>query len=67
MAVPKKRTSSSKRNMRRAHHALSKVNVVTDPTTGEFKLPHHVSLTDGFYKGKNVVKEKAEKAEPTAN
>jgi large subunit ribosomal protein L32 len=58
MAVPKKKTSKSRRNMRRSHHALSKVNVVMDATTGEYKLPHHVSLVDGYYNGKQVIKPK---------
>lgn len=55
MAVPKKKTSTSKRNMRRSHDALKKITVVTDPKTGEYKLPHHISLNDGFYNGKQVV------------
>jgi large subunit ribosomal protein L32 len=57
MAVPKKKTSKSKRNMRRSHHALKGVNVVLDSTTGEYKLPHHISLTDGFYNGRQVLVE----------
>jgi large subunit ribosomal protein L32 len=57
MAVPKKKTSKSKRDMRRSHNALSKVNVVMDATTGEYKLPHHMSLVDGFYKGRKVIEE----------
>ena len=55
MAVPKKKTSKSKRDMRRSHDALSRVNVVLDATTGEYKLPHHMSLVDGYYKGRKVV------------
>jgi len=54
MAVPKRKTSKSKRNMRRSHHALSGVAVVEDSTTGEYKLPHHVS-PDGYYKGRRVI------------
>jgi large subunit ribosomal protein L32 len=57
MAVPKKKTSKSKRNMRRSHHALKAVNVVLDATTGEYKLPHHISLSDGFYNGRQVIVE----------
>ncbi len=53
MAVPKKKTSKSKRNMRRSHHALESVNILEDQTTGELKLPHHISL-DGYYKGRAV-------------
>ena len=59
MAVPKKKTSTSKRNMRRSHHALKQINVVIDSKTGEYKLPHHISLKDGYYKGKQVVVPKA--------
>jgi large subunit ribosomal protein L32 len=55
MAVPKRKTSPSKRGMRRSHHALSRVNVVIDSETGEFKLPHHMSLKDGTYKGREVL------------
>ncbi len=61
MAVPKKKTSTSKRNMRRSHDAIKSVNVVTDSKTGEYKLPHHVSMKDGFYKGKQVFKVKGTK------
>lgn len=55
MAVPKKKTSKSKRNMRRSHHALSPVNWVEDKTTGEPVRRHHVDLKTGMYKGRQVV------------
>lgn len=57
MAVPKKKTSKSRRNMRRSHDALKRVNVVVDSSTGEYKLPHHLSLVDGTYNGRQVVVE----------
>lgn len=57
MAVPKKKTTKSRRNMRRAHDAIKAVNVIVDPVTGEYKLPHHISLVDGTYKGRQVVVE----------
>lgn len=65
MAVPKKKTSKSKRDQRRSHHALKMTNVTVDATTGEFKLSHHISLKDGFYKGRQVIlpKVKASEAE----
>ena len=53
MAVPKAKTSKSRRNMRRAHHALTVVKVGEDKTTGEAKRPHHVSA-DGYYNGRQV-------------
>jgi len=57
MAVPKKKTSKSKRNMRRSHHALDNVTVVEDKTTGELKRPHHVSA-DGHYNGRKVTSDR---------
>ncbi|MDZ5762598.1 50S ribosomal protein L32 [Candidatus Cyrtobacter comes] len=63
MAVPKKRTSKSRRNMRRAHDAISPVNVVVDKETGEYRLPHHVSRKDGMYNGKFVLKASTESEE----
>jgi large subunit ribosomal protein L32 len=53
MAVPKRKTSTSKRNMRRAHDALAVITVVEDKTTGTLKRPHHVS-SDGYYNGRKV-------------
>ncbi len=54
MAVPKRKTTKSRRNMRRSHHALGKVNVVIDPITGDYKLPHHINV-DGSYNNRQVV------------
>lgn len=59
MAVPKRKTSKSVRNMRRAHHALKRINVVEDKTTGEFKLPHQMTA-DGVYNGRNLLEVPAE-------
>lgn len=63
MAVPKKKTTQSKKGLRRSHDAIRKVNVVVDSTTGEYKLPHHISLSDGYYKGRQVIEDKEETAE----
>ena len=60
MAVPKRKTSPSRRNMRRSHDALGKITVVEDKTTGELKRPHHVSA-DGHYNGRQVTKSKVNK------
>jgi len=60
MAVPKRKTTPSRRDMRRAHHALSKVTVVEDKSTGELKRPHHVSA-DGYYNGRQVTTAKVHK------
>lgn len=60
MAVPKKKTSKSRRDMRRSHHALEGITVVEDKTTGELKRPHHVSA-DGYYNGRKVTTAKVKR------
>ncbi len=55
MAVPKRKTTVSKRNMRRSHHKISNVNVVEDKKTGEYRISHHIDLKTGFYKGKKIL------------
>lgn len=55
MAVPKRKTSKSKRNMRRAHDALTIENWVEDKATGEIVRRHHVDLKTGMYKGRQVI------------
>lgn len=57
MAVPKKKTSKSRRNMRRAHDAVKSVGHVECPNCGEPKLPHHVCGSCGHYDGREVVAE----------
>jgi len=66
MAVPKRKTSKSKRNMRRSHHALKPVNVVIDKESGEYRLPHHIDAQTGSYNGRKVVIER-EKEESDAD
>ncbi|MDC0343964.1 50S ribosomal protein L32 [Pelagibacteraceae bacterium] len=55
MAVPKRKTSKSKRNQRRSHHRISPVNIVEDKKSGEYKLSHHVDLKTGYYNGKKIL------------
>jgi large subunit ribosomal protein L32 len=59
MAVPKRKTSPSKRNMRRSHHALKPAANVECPNCGELKRPHHVCSACGHYDGREVVKAEA--------
>lgn len=54
MAVPKTKTSPSRRNMRRSHSALSAPATAIEPTTGELHLRHHIS-PNGFYRGRKVL------------
>jgi large subunit ribosomal protein L32 len=55
MAVPKKKTSPSRRGMRRSHHALVPAPHVECSNCGELKRPHHVCAACGHYDGREVV------------
>ncbi len=55
MAVPKRKTTVSKRNKRRSHHKISNVNVAEDKKTGEYRMSHHIDLKTGFYNGKKIL------------
>lgn len=54
MAVPKKKISKSRRDMRRSHHALKAVAGVECPNCGETKKPHHICGACGYYDGREV-------------
>ena len=55
MAVPKRKTTVSKRNKRRSHHKISNINVAEDKKTGEYRVSHHIDLKTGFYNGKKIL------------
>ena len=55
MAVPKRKTSVSKKKMRRSHHKLSSPNIIEDKKSGEYRLSHHLDLKTGMYKGRQVL------------
>ncbi len=55
MAVPKRKTSPSRRNMRRSHDALKPVAYSECSNCGEQKRPHHVCSHCGHYDGREVV------------
>ena len=59
MAVPKRKTSVSKRNMRRSHDSLKKLNVVLDKDSGEPRLSHKIDLSTGMYNGREILKKKS--------
>ena len=54
MAVPKRKTSKSRRDKRRSHHKIKFANIIEDKKSGEFRLSHHVDLKTGLYKGRQV-------------
>jgi large subunit ribosomal protein L32 len=55
MAVPKKKTSKSRKNMRRAHDFLTTPSLSVCPQCKAPKLPHRACPTCGTYKGKEVI------------
>ena len=55
MAVPKRKTSKSRRDKRRSHIRFSAKNVVEDKKSGEYRLSHHLDLKTGMYKGRQVL------------
>ncbi|MGI5876048.1 MAG: 50S ribosomal protein L32 [Dethiobacteria bacterium] len=55
MAVPKRRTSKTRRNKRRANWKLVTPGLVACPQCHEAKLPHHVCPECGYYKGNEVM------------
>ena len=55
MAVPKRKTSKSRRNKRRSHIKFRSKNIIEDKKSGEYKLSHHLDLKTGMYKGRQVL------------
>jgi large subunit ribosomal protein L32 len=55
MAVPKKKQSASRRNMRRAHDAIKASAHIECPECGELKRPHHVCPSCGHYGDRKIL------------
>lgn len=53
MAVPKRKVTPSRKKMKHANKGLKALNISIDKTTGEPKLPHHMS-PDGYYNGRQL-------------
>ena len=60
MAVPRRKTSPSRRGMRRSADALKAPTSVEDKDSGELRRPHHVDLKTGMYRGRQVLSKKSE-------
>ena len=63
MAVPKRKTSKSKKNMRRSHHALNSINIIEDKDSGEPRLSHRIDSSTGMYKGKLILNPKTKNSQ----
>jgi len=55
MAVPKRRTSKSRRDKRRTHKVLTPPTISTCKKCGEPKLPHHICEKCGIYNEKQIL------------
>ena len=55
MAVPKRKTTRSRAGKRRSHIKFTAKNVIEDKKSGEYRLPHHLDVKTGFYKGRQVL------------
>lgn len=55
MAVPKRKTTPSRRGMRRSHDTLTATVSSGCPECGDIKLSHHMCPSCGFYRGRSVL------------
>ncbi len=55
MAVPKKKTSPSRKGMRQSHDHLAAATYIEDKDSGELRRPHHIDLKTGKYRGRQVL------------
>lgn len=60
MAVPKRKTSPSKRNMRRSHDSIKLLNIIEDKDSGEPRISHRIDISTGMYNGRQILKQKAD-------
>ena len=60
MAVPRRKTSPSRRGMRRSADAIKTPTYVEDKDSGELRRPHHIDLKTGMYKGRQVLAVKSQ-------
>ncbi|MBU1055736.1 MAG: 50S ribosomal protein L32 [Proteobacteria bacterium] len=58
MAVPKHKTSKSKRDKRRTHQKIEAINLSKCSQCGEAKPAHRVCPECGYYNKREVIKQK---------
>ena len=54
MAVPKRKTSKSQRDKRRANKKNEAPNLTTCPQCGEAMVPHRACPSCGAYRGRSI-------------
>jgi len=63
MAVPFRRTSKTKKRMRRTHLKKEAATLTTCPNCGATIQPHRACTECGFYKGKDVLHKETKNSE----
>ena len=58
MAVPKRKTSRSKRDMRRSHNSINLINIINDKDSGEPRISHRLDISTGVYNGRQILNNK---------
>ena len=49
--------------MRRSHHRAGVQSFAEDKKSGELRRPHHIDLSTGMYRGKQIIVKKVKKEE----
>ena len=57
----KRKTSKSKRDMRRSHDAIKAINIIEDKDSGEPRLSHKLDISTGMYNGRQIITKKESK------
>ena len=55
MAVPKRRQSKHRRNNRRSHDALKRIQLVRCSNCSAAIKPHHICANCGYYRGRQMI------------
>jgi large subunit ribosomal protein L32 len=55
MAVPKRKKSKARRDMRRSHDRANLPKIVACPQCHEPVLPHHICPACGTYRGRTIL------------
>lgn len=55
MPVPKQRHTKGRRNKRRSHHALKKLQLVACSKCGQMILPHQACFNCGTYNNREII------------
>jgi large subunit ribosomal protein L32 len=58
MAVPKRKVTRAKRGHRRSQYKAETSTYIEDKSSGELRRPHHIDLSTGQYRGRQIIEPK---------